>query len=37
MISLRSLSSMKIKEYGQWVERPEPGAVMRIVVRRCGF
>ena len=33
-ISLRYLSPMKIKEQGQWVERPELGAVMRAVVRR---
>jgi hypothetical protein len=25
---------MKIKEHGQWVERPDLGAVMRAVVRR---
>ena len=33
-ISIRYLSPMKIKEQGQWVERPELGAVMRAVVRR---
>lgn len=33
-ISLRFLSPLKIKERGQWVERPEFSAVMRAIVRR---
>lgn len=33
-ISPRYLSPMKVKEQGQWVERPELRAVMRAVVRR---
>lgn len=33
-ISLRYLSPVKIKEQGQWVERPEFSAVMRALVRR---
>lgn len=33
-ISVRYLSPVKIKEQGQWVERPELGAVMRALVRR---
>ncbi len=33
-IGIRYLSPVKIKEGGQWVERPEFGVVMRAVVRR---
>lgn len=33
-ISLRFLSPLKIKERGQWVERPELSAIMRALVRR---
>lgn len=33
-ISLRYLSPVKIKEHGQWVERPEFGTIMRALVRR---